>query len=84
MIFPTRVNGIPCQCKVLDYRPYLPMRIHGSGWGDADPPEEEYFEFELLDQKGYVAHWLSDYITPIVEKELLKEFLKLRCEQIYA
>lgn len=82
MIFDTTVNGIPCQCKVLDYQPYLPMRITGTGYGDAIAPEDECFEFELLDRKGYRAKWLDRYINPAVESRLLNEFSRLRQDAV--
>lgn len=80
MIFPTTVNGIPCQCKVLQYEPYLPPRVTGMGMGDCDPPEEEYFEFELLDRKGHPASWLERYLTPTVDDRLRDEYLA-RCQK---
>lgn len=59
MIFETRVHGIPCQCKVVQYYPALPMRITGSGFGDADPPEPKEIQIQLLDRKGREAPWLE-------------------------
>lgn len=75
MIFETHVNSIPCQCEVLYYRPGVPMRITGSGFGDADPPEPPEFEFRLLDMKGYPAKWLDRHVTDQVETQLFNEFL---------
>lgn len=83
MIFKTRINGIPCRCRVLQYEPYLPPRITGTGFGDCDPPDDEYFEFEVLDRKGYAANWLGKYITPDVEERLLDEYRALRRDAIY-
>ena len=57
-VFESRVAGIPCQIEVTHYSPELPMRITGSGYGDADPPEPEEFLFTVLDRKGYPAPWL--------------------------
>lgn len=75
MIFPTRINGIPCQCKITDYAPAQDMLITGSGFGDALPPEPGSFEFLILDRKGYRARWLEEYLTPWVEAELYQQFL---------
>ena len=75
MIFPTRVNGIPCQCRVTTYSPPEPPIIYGSGFGDADPGAAEEFEFELLDKKGYRAKWLEEYITDKEELRLLGEYM---------
>ena len=78
MSFDTHINGIPCQCRVTEYWAYIPPRITGYGYGDTTPPEEELFDFELLDRKGYRAHWLDRYITPAVEARLLREYRQHR------
>ncbi len=78
MIFITHIQGIPCQCRVLEYWAYIPPRITGTGYGDVNPPEEELFEFEILDRKGYRASWLDKYLTPADEARLLQEYLKHR------
>ena len=77
MIFHTRVAGIPCQCLVFTYEEAIPMRITGTGYGDAEPPEPEVFEFRLLDRKGYPAQWLEAMLTPNIESQLLEEYLAL-------
>lgn len=74
MQFQTKVAGIPCKCQVIGYSMGSPMRITGTGFGDAEPPEPEDFEFTLLDRKGYPAPWLAKKITPADESRLLKEF----------
>jgi len=53
------------------------MRITGTGFGDAEPPEPEIFEFRLLDRKGYPAQWLEAMLTPNIESQLLEEYLAL-------
>lgn len=63
MLFPTHVAGIPCQCLVTRYEAELPMRITGTGYGDADPPEPSIFEFRIMDRKGYPAPWLERKLT---------------------
>lgn len=73
-IFPTTIAGIPCQCRVTHYSPDIPMRITGSGMGDADPPEPEEFEFEILDRSGRPAPWLESKLTDEDEDRLLAEF----------
>lgn len=73
-IFETRVDGIPCQVEVLTYYPAVPMRFTGTGYGDADPPEPEVFEFQLLDRRGYPARWLEDTLTYDDEHRLLTEY----------
>lgn len=76
MIFPTHVAGIPCQCEVLHYSTAKPMRITGSGYGDAEPPEDEEFEFRLLDLNGYPAAWLEAKLTPSMVVQLKEEYLR--------
>lgn len=61
MIFKTRVNNIPCQCRVL-FSQRAPK--------DALPE----FEFMLLDRKGYPAPWLERYVDKRVEFRLYKEY----------
>ena len=77
MIFHTYVSGIPCQCLVYSYEEAIPMRITGTGYGDAEPPEPEVFEFRLLDRKGYPAKWLEAMLTPNIESQLLEDYLAL-------
>ena len=74
MIFDTYVNGIPCKCEVHSYSPYVPMRITGSGQGDADPPELEEFDFQILDRRNKPAPWLEKYLTPHDEERLCEEY----------
>ena len=76
MIFDTKVHGIPCQCRVVAYKPSLPMLVYGSGFGDAAPPEEEHFEYEILDRRGREAPWLAQYVTEGDEQRLKTEALQ--------
>lgn len=83
MRFSTHVAGIPCQCEVTCYYPARPMRITGTGFGDADPPEPEIFEFEILDRKGRYAPWLEKKMTPADEARIHEEFLIHRGSEHY-
>jgi len=74
MEFTTRVNNIPCKCRVLKYEPGSPLRIYGPCISDFDPPESAEFEYELMDRKGYRAKWLDRYNSPAVAERLLEEF----------
>ncbi len=67
MIFPTRINGIPCQCEVTLYEPALPGSF-------TEPPQPGEFEFRLLDRRGYPARWLDDHLTAQTEDRLFQEF----------
>jgi len=75
MVFDTTVAGIPCQCLVYQYQEELPMLVTGSGFGDAEPPEPEIFEYRILDRKGYPAPWLEAKLTPDDEERLKQEYL---------
>jgi hypothetical protein len=66
MKFPTRINGIPCQCHVTRYTPYIEAT-----WDS--PAEDSEFEYEILDTKGYQAKWLGKYVTQAVEDRLFEE-----------
>ena len=79
MIFDTHVHGIPCQCRVVAYQPRLPMLVYGSGFGDAAPPEEEHFEYEVLDRRGREAPWLAQYVTEGDEHRLKLEYIEACC-----
>lgn len=80
MKFDTRIAGIPCQCEVTHYSPGTPMRVYGTGMGDADPPEPEEFEFRILDRRGRVAPWLQKKVTEDDDIRLLEEFHITRLE----
>ena len=54
-------DGTVVDVTVTHYEPAIPMVITGQGFGDAYPPEPEYFEWE------YVAY---DEDGNVVEKEL--------------
>ena len=73
LTFNTKIGGIPCQCEVTFYSPPSPMRITGTGFGDAEPPEYEEFEFTVLDRKGYKAPWLARKLDPCDTSRLIEE-----------
>lgn len=73
MQFTLNVNDANYICIVTHYSPSCPMRITGTGFGDADPPEDEEFEFFLQDYHGRIQEQL---ITPEVEAAALAAFKK--------
>ncbi|TDX21641.1 hypothetical protein DFO67_1349 [Modicisalibacter xianhensis] len=78
-IFDTAISGIPCKCAVVYYAPSVPIRITGTGFGDADPPEPAEFEFELLDRTGCPARWLERKITEDDDEDRLqREYEELK------
>ena len=80
MYFLTQIDGIPCICKVTHYSPARPMT--GSGYGDCEPPEEEEFDFEILDRNGYPALWLARKVDEHVEFRLCHEYKNFVSELI--
>lgn len=76
--FESRVAGIPCQIEVTHYSEDRPMRVTGSGFGDADPPEPEEFLFTVLDRKGYPAPWLEQKLTATDASRIKREYLSTR------
>lgn len=81
MKFGYTLDGQEVVIDVLYYQPYCPMRITGSGFGDAEPPEEEEFEFEVLGTDGLPWPAMQDKVDPAEEKRILAFYLKLRSEQ---
>ena len=74
MEFRTKIANIPCKCRVIHYSPYKPMRVFGTGMGDATPSEPEEFYYQILDRKGYPAAWLAKKLTSEDDSRLLEEY----------
>lgn len=51
MKFTTKIQGQPCTCEVLHYRPAVPPKLTGT-FEDAEEGEDEEFEFRIFDRKG--------------------------------
>ena len=77
MIFDTHISGIPCQCEVIYYSPYIPAKITGTGFGDAEPPCYGDFIYRILDRKGYPAPWLERKMTDKDEMRIFEEYIKI-------
>lgn len=78
MRFKTTVAGEECWCVVVDYIPGSPMVITGSGFGDAEPPEEEDFLFYIETLHGVPNDVLINKLTNQDSIRLLAEFKHLR------
>lgn len=78
MIFASTVAGVPCKIEVTWYVPAEPMRITGSGFGDAEPPVSEEFEFDVLDMRCRPAPWLEAKLTPADLIRIREEFTIMR------
>lgn len=72
--FPTKVQGIPCLCEIVDFTPYVPARIYGP-IELCRPAEGGEIELQLRDRKGYVADWLNKKVTEEDQARLKKEAL---------
>jgi hypothetical protein len=75
--FRTRVDGIPCICRVTWYTPADDTPVSST---TISPPDEEMFEFELLDRKGKPASWLNKKINSEIEAELLSQYKEIARE----
>lgn len=75
MIFETSVQGVRCRCEVTHYAAEVPMAVTGSGFGDAEAPEPEEFEFIIrgLDNNRRMKA-LEDRVTPAILRKLIKEY----------
>lgn len=50
------------------------MRITGTGFGDAEPPELEDIEYQILDRRGRPAPWLAKKLTQDDDIRLMDEY----------
>lgn len=75
MQIPWSVDGIACVCEVVRYVPAQPMRITGSGFGDAEPPSALELEYRLLDQSGNL---LPEDQQKLQESEEIRLICQLR------
>lgn len=79
-MFNTCINNITYICNVLDYSPYKPYIVTGSGFGDADLPEDETFEFELLDKN---SNSIDVELTEEDINKIKEEFLIYNADEYY-
>ena len=76
MKFSYTLNGVSVVIDVYHYRAPCPMRITGTGFGDAVAPEEEEFEFSILGEDCLPYHDVE--FSPSDEAKLLAYYKKLR------
>lgn len=72
MKFDTTVCGIPCECRVVYYRPYIPAKVDGPP-ENCYPEEASEFEFELIID-GNPAIDLEDRMTNDDMQQLQDEY----------
>lgn len=75
MLFASSIQDIPVMVEVIHYQSPRPMRITGTGFGDAEPPEEEEFDFLLFDSTMQNSTVLDEFMSDdTVHAQLLEEF----------
>lgn len=79
----TEIQGEPCLIEVTYYRPASPMRITGMGFGDAEAPVDEDFEYQVLDLDGEPNPDLETIMSPDDEERiarLIRDLMNARPE----
>lgn len=71
------LKGVVCVVQVDYYQRACPMRITGTGFGDAEPPEDEEFEFHLL-KDGHLAPELDELLDDYEIGRILATYKALR------
>lgn len=75
MIFATSIQDIPVLVEVTHYQAPCAMRMTGTGYGDAEPAEEEEFDFYLYDTRMMHSPELDEFMScDTVHAQLLKEY----------
>lgn len=67
------IQDKPCLIRVTYYRPSMPMRITGWGYGDAEAPIEVDMEFDVLHLDGSPAPELEDAMTENERAEIWRK-----------
>lgn len=78
MKFAYVIDGKDVVIDVFFYKPYCPMVITGSGFGDAEPPQQEEIEFSVLDSRGLPWPEMANKINAAEEAKILTYYKKLR------
>ena len=78
MKFNYTLDGVDVVVDVFHYAKPCPMRITGTGFGDATPPEDEEFEFDILDAQCLPWPEMAQKITAQEEGRILSFYKKLR------
>lgn len=70
--FESRVCGIPCIVRVLDWEPFVPMYTggHPDNWM---PEEGGHGSWEILDRRGRPAPWLERKMTQAEQDRIYSE-----------
>lgn len=78
MQFLYRIEDNDVVVQVTSYQPERPMVITGTGFGDAEPPEHEEIEFDILGSDGLPWPQMQAKITPTDEKFILNMYKKIK------
>lgn len=74
MIFATKVNGIPCFCRVDHYLAGRPDKFMHGAMEDAEEGYDEEFEFTMLDHRHVIAPWIRKQMNDNDFERMLEEF----------
>jgi hypothetical protein len=74
MIFATKINDIPCHCRVDHYSAGRPNRFMFTDPGEAEEGFDEEFNFTILDHRYIIAPWLTKQLRIDDYDRLLEEF----------
>jgi hypothetical protein len=77
--FETKINDIPCYCRVDHYSPGRPDKVSGP-MEDAEEGYDEEFSYTILDHRKIKAPWLEKQMTEEDVDRLLEEYHVTRLE----
>lgn len=72
--FKTRIQGIPCIVKVINYTPAF-TPTWGGAMEDGDYGDDPEFDFDVFDTRGRPAPWLARKVTDADVERIEQEFL---------
>ena len=78
MKFTYDLHGTNVVVDVLYYVKPCPMRVTGTGFGDAEPPEYEQFDFSLLNEDLVHDPKLEDLLQEGDEEKIMATYKKKR------
>lgn len=78
MQFLYRIEDNDVVVQVTHYQRPCPMRVTGTGYGDAEPPQDEEIDFDILGSDGLPWPQMQAKITPTDEKFILNMYKKIK------
>lgn len=74
MTIPFKLNGIPCQIRVVSY-----LAVRGNPRFYDNPLDYEGYvemEYGILDRRGYPAPWLERKVTPRIDETIREAVIR--------